>query len=94
MSSQIFHPWGGDDDNSRKVSTMQYEEERALTPGKFYWVIPAHEPNDYGENEWMNHKQPARFDGFKNGIPHWRCLGIEESSDWPMIWIGSEVVAP
>ncbi len=58
-----------------------------LKKGSFYWVVPVNDP-DY-EEEWEMAIQPARYRG--DGL--WDCLGIYEGArDWPMKFIGDEVV--
>lgn len=71
-------------------------EEADLVPGKFYWVMPAHDPDR--KEEWEYYAQPARFRGFINGADVWDCIGVESSpdcpNDWPVRWIGEEIMPP
>lgn len=62
-------------------------DERKLTPGSFYWVIPVYDvdfvpPGFEGQeyspamheamrDHWTNKVQPARFVGYFNGNPDW-----------------------
>lgn len=63
-----------------------------LVVGKFYWVMPVADPDK--EAEWEDGLQPARFNGRNaDGVPLWNCLGIDGNSDWPMRWVGAEIIA-
>jgi hypothetical protein len=57
----------------------------ALIPGRFYWVIPANDPD---EENALTAEQPALFAGYEDGEERWLCIGIEGVSDWPMKWVG------
>ena len=62
-----------------------------LKVGSFYWVLPVLDVDT--DKEWVNEPQPARFAGRKtDGTGLWDCLGLDETSDWPMRWIGKEIV--
>lgn len=71
----------------------QLEREVAqekLIVGRFYWVVPAFDPDT--DAEWESEMQPARYAGKDaNGNLLWNCLGVDGVSDWPMRWIGGEV---
>ena len=66
-------------------------EEADLKIGSFYWVLPVFDPDN--EKQWELAEQPARFAGLNDkGRPIWNCLGMDKTSDWPMKWIGEEIV--
>lgn len=63
---------------------------RKLKPGAFYWAMPAF---DVDRNEaWWNALQPARFDGYVDGVEQWVWLGTRSPVAWPAILIKSEIV--
>lgn len=65
-------------------------DENNLEVGAFYWVIIALDPD--GE-DWENQKMPARYAGKNSeGEDTWNLLGVEGASDWPVIWIGDEIL--
>jgi hypothetical protein len=71
---------------------MNSKELSELTVGKWYWVQPTNHDTpgypDYLEGEeWQAETQPARY----AGDGKWWCVGLEEASDWPMCYIGSEI---
>lgn len=64
-------------------------DERELIIGAFYWVLIALDPD--GE-DWENEKMPGRFIGFaENGDERFQTIGCEDT-EWPVIWIGDEIV--
>ena len=64
-----------------------------LIVGRFYWVMPAFDPD--ADAEWESEMQPARYAGKDaSGNQLWNCLGIDGASDWPMRLIGAEIFAP
>lgn len=65
-------------------------DETNLEVGSFYWVIIALDPD--GE-DWENQKMPARYAGKNSeGEDTWNLLGVEGANDWPVIWIGDEIL--
>ena len=62
-------------------------EESALKVGSFYWVVPVFDPDT--DNTWELAIQPARF----AGDGEWNCLGVEGENNWPMRWVGDEIVS-
>jgi hypothetical protein len=71
---------------------MNSKELSELKVGSWYWVQPTNHDTpgypDYLEGEeWQAEIQPARYAGGSK----WWCVGIEEASDWPMCYIGSEI---
>jgi hypothetical protein len=68
-------------------------EEANLIVGRFYWVIPAFDPDT--DADWETSVQPARFAGTNAaGELLWNCLTIDGNSSWPMRWIGGEITPP
>lgn len=66
-------------------------DESDLKEGSFYWALPVLDPDT--DKAWVNEYQPARFAGRReDGTLLWDCLGLEETSDWPMRWIGPEIM--
>ena len=65
--------------------------DKTLKVGAFYWVKPVLDPDR--EEEWELDYQPARYAG-KNaaGEDIWHCLNLDGVSNWPMRWIGTEIV--
>ncbi|WP_342152294.1 hypothetical protein [Methylorubrum sp. SB2] len=59
-----------------------------LKVGAFYWVLPVLDPDT--EETWWNDCMPARYAG--NG--QWWYLDHEGVSDWPVRWVGPEIVKP
>ena len=62
-----------------------------LIPGRFYWVIIALDVD--AEEQWENEAMPARFVGIVDGKAHWNYLGQNGQTDWPVRWIGAEVLS-
>lgn len=71
--------------NKLKVAGMTNEED--LIPGRFYWVLIVNDPDC---EEWEMEKMPARYAG--NG--KFNYLGEDGESDWPVRWVGREIVLP
>lgn len=65
-------------------------DRKDLVEGRFYWVRPVLDPDT--DKLWMHEDQPARFAGRNAGGEElWDCLGLDDSSTWPMTWIGPEI---
>lgn len=62
-----------------------------LTPGKFYWVLIAFDPDT--DEAWVNQKQPARFVGYTSDEQEiFQFIGRDSDEDfWPVRWIGEEI---
>jgi hypothetical protein len=77
----------------RSEDTSQTSEEhltyRCLRPGSFYWVILTLNPD---ADLWVNDRMPARFAGYVGGVPTWNFLGGAAVFDWPVGWVGPEIV--
>jgi hypothetical protein len=75
------------------MDTSQTSEEqlthRRLRAGAFYWVILTFDPD---AELWANERMPARFAGYVGGEPTWNFLGGDGVSDWPVGWVGAEIV--
>lgn len=69
------------------MSTTDDFDGRTLRPGAFYWVRITLDPDTDDSEQWMNGEQPARYDG----AGRWHFLGLEDASDWPVIWVGDEI---
>ncbi len=66
-------------------------DDTGLIPGRFYWTIPANDPDT--DEEWEHDQQPARFARYReDGTPLWHCLNVQGESEWPMRWVGPEIV--
>lgn len=75
------------------MAGVREEMTRELIPGVFYWAIPTLDPE--AEEHWESHEQPARFVGYsKDGAERWQCIGVDGVSDWPMLWVGSQLTPP
>ena len=67
------------------------KDRTELIVGHFYWVMPDSDLD--GNEEWEHDVQPARFAGLnEKGNQLWHCLNLEGSSDWPMRFIGNEII--
>jgi hypothetical protein len=75
------------------MDTSQTSEDqlthRRLRAGAFYWVILTFDPD---AELWVNERMPARFAGYVGGEPTWNFLGGDGVSDWPVGWVGPEIV--
>jgi hypothetical protein len=62
-----------------------------LKIGSFYWVKIVYDPDT--DHEWENEEMPARYAG-KNaaGKDLWNYIGQEGETDWPVRWIGPEII--
>ena len=74
---------------------------RALIIGHYYWVIPAPEHDETSPRQrgprmgWQDEIQPSRFDGWNaRGEMLWNFLGVDDSSTWPVLWIGDRIELP
>lgn len=68
-------------------------DEANLKPGAFYWVLIVLDPD--AEHDWENEEMPARYIGKNEAGEHlWNYLGQEGEADWPVRWIGPEIVNP
>lgn len=74
---------------------------RDLVIGRYYWVIPAPEqdsisPRSSGPGMWWHDEiQPSRFDGWNTaGEMLWNFMGIDDTSNWPVLWIGDPIDLP
>lgn len=66
-------------------------EETGLIAGRFYWAMPVLDPDT--DEEWERHEQPVRFSRYReDSTPLWHCLNVQGESEWPMRWVGSEIV--
>lgn len=72
-----------------------------LIPGRFYWGIPEIDPDaddrDMCEpgHEWQDEMQPARFNGWNAaGEMLWNFIGLDDSSNWTVLWVGEAIEAP
>lgn len=66
--------------------------ETGLMPGRFYWAMPVLDPDT--DDAWGHDAQPVRFSRYRegDGAPLWHRLNIEGESEWPMRWVGPEIV--
>lgn len=55
-----------------------------LKEGSFYWVRITLDPD---AEDWENDYMPARYAGNER----WQFIGVEDASDWPVVWIGEEI---
>jgi hypothetical protein len=74
---------------------------RNLIIGRYYWVIPAPEKDDSVPRQrgpqmgWHDEIQPSRFNGWSaDGKMLWNFLGVDNSSTWPVLWIGDVIELP
>jgi hypothetical protein len=74
---------------------------RNLIIGRYYWVIPAPEKDDSVPRQrgpqmgWHDEIQPSRFNGWSaDGKMLWNFLGVDDSSTWPVLWIGAAIELP
>lgn len=45
--------------------------------------------------EWQDEIQPARFNGWNAaGEMLWNFLGLDGSSNWPVLWVGEAIEVP
>lgn len=64
-----------------------------LKIGAFYWVLIVLDVDT--DQVWENEPMPARFAGRNEaGELLWNYLDTEGISDWPVRWIGPEIVPP
>lgn len=70
------------------MSTADNFDGRPLRPGAFYWAIITPDPDTDEGEEWMNEVQPVRYDGGGR----WNFLGVEGAINWPVSWVGEEIV--
>lgn len=63
--------------------------DHRLRAGAFYLVIRTFDPN---AELWENERVPARFAGYVGGERTWSFLGKDGVSDWPVGWVGPEIV--
>lgn len=61
--------------------------------GKFYWVVPANDPDFPEGQEWMAELQPARLAGFnEDGEPRFQFIGVDLDEDfYPVKFVGPEL---
>lgn len=72
---------------------MKTTSEYDLVPGAFYWIMPADDPDTV--SEWEHYVQPARFVGVDSGGNLvWNWLAVDDSSTWPVRWIGPRIISP
>lgn len=71
----------------KKANMLTDERMRDLRVGAFYWVWLATDPEGL---EWENQPMPARY----AGDGRWHFLNQEGDSDWPLRWVGAEILEP
>lgn len=67
---------------------MTNDSRKPPIPGRFYWVLLVLDPDT--DEAWENEPMVARC----AGPDLWNFPGQEGASDWPVRWIGPEVLMP
>jgi hypothetical protein len=74
----------------KQITQVALMTEYGLRAGASYWVIATLNPD---AELWTSERMPARFAGYVGGEPTWNFLGSDGVSDWPVGWVGPEIVA-